>query len=72
MLRKLSLAFSLAVNTAGTTSSISYNLGANSFIEDKATRFTSDLDILGTSDDLPRLIESCLRLRAALDEPARG
>jgi len=27
------------------------------FIEDKATRFTSDLDILGTSADLPRLID---------------
>jgi Undecaprenyl-phosphate glucose phosphotransferase len=27
------------------------------FVEDKTTRFTSDLDILGTTADLPRLIE---------------
>jgi len=27
------------------------------FIEDKTTRFTSDLDILGSTDDLPRLID---------------
>ena len=30
------------------------NLG---FVEDKVTRFTSDLDVLGTTVDLPRLIE---------------
>jgi Undecaprenyl-phosphate glucose phosphotransferase len=27
------------------------------FVEDKVTRFTTDLDVLGTTDDLPRLID---------------